>query len=90
MARGRCMSAVPSSPAEQNARLDLGKWAPTERPCDDAPGTIRTCDLSLRRRTLYPLSYGRLENKECSGAAWTVGRPRHLGATRRVRFRPWS
>src|SRR4029077_15739366 len=24
-----------------------------------APGTIRTCDLSLRRRALYPLSYGR-------------------------------
>jgi hypothetical protein len=24
-----------------------------------APGRIRTCDLSLRRRTLYPLSYGR-------------------------------
>ena len=29
--------------------------------CGDAPGTIRTCDLSLRRRTLYPLSYGRGE-----------------------------
>ena len=26
----------------------------------DAPGTNRTCDLSLRRRALYPLSYGRL------------------------------
>jgi uncharacterized protein len=26
---------------------------------ESAPGTIRTCDLSLRRRTLYPLSYGR-------------------------------
>jgi Phage integrase family len=25
----------------------------------DAPGKIRTCDLPLRRRTLYPLSYGR-------------------------------
>ena len=25
----------------------------------DAPGRIRTSDLSLRRRTLYPLSYGR-------------------------------
>jgi hypothetical protein len=25
----------------------------------DAPGKIRTCDLSLRRRALYPLSYGR-------------------------------
>src|SRR5262249_25368338 len=25
----------------------------------DAPGRIRTCDLALRRRALYPLSYGR-------------------------------
>jgi hypothetical protein len=25
-----------------------------------APGRIRTCGLSLRRRALYPLSYGRL------------------------------
>jgi TrwC relaxase len=26
---------------------------------ESAPGRIRTCDLSLRRRALYPLSYGR-------------------------------
>ena len=26
-----------------------------------APGTIRTCDLCLRRAALYPLSYGRSE-----------------------------
>src|SRR4029077_7389094 len=26
-----------------------------------APGPIRTADLSLRRRALYPLSYGRVE-----------------------------
>jgi hypothetical protein len=25
----------------------------------DAPGRIRTSDLALRRRALYPLSYGR-------------------------------
>jgi hypothetical protein len=25
----------------------------------DAPGRNRTCDLALRRRALYPLSYGR-------------------------------
>ena len=28
-----------------------------------APGRIRTCDLSLRRRALYPLSYGRWEQR---------------------------
>jgi hypothetical protein len=28
----------------------------------NAPGTIRTCDLPLRRRTLYPLSYGRVRS----------------------------
>src|SRR4051794_41129956 len=27
---------------------------------NDAPGTIRTCGLCLRRAALYPLSYGRL------------------------------
>ncbi|MDX6486491.1 MAG: hypothetical protein QOF43_1644 [Gaiellaceae bacterium] len=27
----------------------------------DAPGRNRTCDLALRRRALYPLSYGRRE-----------------------------
>src|SRR2546430_14816844 len=27
--------------------------------CLDAPGRIRTCDLALRRRALYPLSYRR-------------------------------
>ena len=27
---------------------------------DDAPGRNRTCDLALRRRTLYPLSYRRV------------------------------
>ena len=29
----------------------------------DAPGRIRTCDLSLRRRALYPLSYGRVRTQ---------------------------
>jgi hypothetical protein len=28
---------------------------------DSAPGRIRTCGLSLRRRALYPLSYGRFD-----------------------------
>jgi hypothetical protein len=27
----------------------------------NAPGRIRTCGLALRRRALYPLSYGRGE-----------------------------
>ena len=31
-----------------------------------APGRIRTSDLALRRRALYPLSYGRGEKGECS------------------------
>ena len=37
-------------------------WFPREPPpqgVEDAPGMIRTCDLSLRRPALYPLSYGR-------------------------------
>ena len=30
-------------------------------PTRNAPGRNRTCDLALRRRALYPLSYGRRE-----------------------------
>jgi folate-binding protein YgfZ len=30
---------------------------------ESAPGMIRTCDLSLRRAALYPLSYGRSEDE---------------------------
>ena len=32
---------------------------PAGGPSPYAPGRIRTCDLALRRRALYPLSYGR-------------------------------
>jgi integrase len=34
-----------------------------------APGRIRTCDLALRRRALYPLSYGRSGDREVSRRA---------------------
>ena len=39
------------------ALLDHDRLRQTKR--RDAPGRIRTCDLALRRRALYPLSYGR-------------------------------
>jgi hypothetical protein len=41
---------------------------PSERELPShAPGMIRTCDLSLRRAALYPLSYGRaLKTNQCS------------------------
>jgi hypothetical protein len=32
---------------------------PLSLAAEDAPGRNRTCDLALRRRALYPLSYGR-------------------------------
>ena len=35
--------------------------------CFGAPDRIRTCDLRLRRPTLYPLSYRRAEAKSSSG-----------------------
>ena len=39
----------------------------------DAPGTIRTCDLCLRRAALYPLSYGRSEPAQSSdGRSWVA------------------
>jgi hypothetical protein len=47
VASGRPFETIPPGPSWP--RRDL-----------DAPGRIRTCDLSLRRRALYPLSYGRL------------------------------
>ena len=42
-------------------RLEAGDAArPEPRPAGShAPGRIRTSDLALRRRALYPLSYGR-------------------------------
>ena len=36
--------------------------------CPGAPGRNRTCDLLLRRQTLYPLSYG----GQCLGQAETI------------------
>ena len=45
--------------------LGAGSWSPIIRPpmlctpAADAPGRNRTCDLALRRRALYPLSYRR-------------------------------
>src|SRR5205823_8412804 len=64
--RFRSRRRSPASPGERLARnaspvtstkkrLTGETWFP---PCF-APGRNRTCDLSLRRRTLYPLSYGR-------------------------------
>jgi hypothetical protein len=41
-----------------------GRWGAICREFVSAPGKIRTCDLSLRRRALYPLSYGRRRRRE--------------------------
>jgi hypothetical protein len=43
---------------------------PLPSPCSQAvyaPGRNRTCDLALRRRTLYPLSYRREEASLSTG-----------------------
>ena len=45
--RGRAAAEAAPTP-DSRARL-----------ASSAPGTIRTCDLCLRRAALYPLSYGR-------------------------------
>ena len=51
-----------------------------------APGRNRTCDLALRRRALYPLSYGRAGRPKCRRAGGelrlAVGPNGHL-------FMPW-
>jgi MFS transporter, CP family, cyanate transporter len=42
------------------ARLGRARPSAAGEAGNDAPGRIRTCDLALRRRALYPLSYGRV------------------------------
>jgi hypothetical protein len=42
------------------AALNVQRTEPPDRWLSHAPGTIRTCDLCLRRAALYPLSYGRV------------------------------
>ena len=63
-----------------------------------APGKIRTCDLSLRRRALYPLSYGR-RRRRCDprpllGRAYRHARAAGWAPSRRCRRRrstgPWG
>src|SRR5919198_287233 len=48
---------------ERNARRGeirkVGAVLRERREREDAPGRNRTCDLALRRRALYPLSYRR-------------------------------
>src|SRR5438876_4648790 len=54
---------------------DVGCLRPRARPraartgCNGAPDRIRTCDLRLRRPTLYPLSYRRASADDTGGAA---------------------
>ena len=45
-------------------------WPASLQAWRNAPGTIRTCDLCLRRAALYPLSYGRGDEGQCSGRAF--------------------
>ena len=40
-----------------------------------APGRNRTCDLPLRRRSLYPLSYRGVDLRRCENAAVWCARP---------------
>ena len=58
---------------KRNART-LRCAAVRSRQFDDAPGPIRTADLSLRRRALYPLSYGRNPCKSALFGARTARR----------------
>ena len=58
------------------AALPVQAGSPAARCCYGAPDRIRTCDLRLRRPTLYPLSYRRVmgtpslsDVPACSGQA---------------------
>src|SRR5437016_3495863 len=48
-----------ANPACMTRLTRISKPFSLRRGGQNAPGRNRTCDLSLRRRTLYPLSYGR-------------------------------
>ncbi len=50
----------------------------------DAPGRNRTCDLALRRRALYPLSYGRGEAASLASEPWSGAEP-GFASTRSLR-----
>ncbi|MEA2200699.1 MAG: hypothetical protein QOI89_1295 [Solirubrobacteraceae bacterium] len=51
------------------ACLDLARRQSEMPENSSAPGKIRTCDLSLRRRALYPLSYGRRRRRDDASPA---------------------
>ena len=55
LVRGGHADANPVRPVVRNAARQI-----RDRYRPDTPGRIRTCDLALRRRALYPLSYGRM------------------------------
>jgi hypothetical protein len=46
--------------------------------CSGAPDRIRTCDLRLRRPTLYPLSYRRADRDHTRGAQIDLRRLQRL------------
>ena len=52
---------IPAERAVDWPRTLAETWAAADvrKGCNGAPDRIRTCDLRLRRPTLYPLSYGR-------------------------------
>ena len=56
-------------PAQVSVPLLPGRGRPREIYVNGAPDRIRTCDLRLRRPTLYPLSYRRAR-PDHTGRAW--------------------
>ncbi len=54
---GKAVRQVESCQASQNKTKKPPDWVVS---CFGAPGRIRTCDLPVRSRALYPLSYGRV------------------------------
>ncbi len=65
-------------------RARIGAGA-ARKGCSGAPDRIRTCDLRLRRPTLYPLSYRRAGLRHrAAGPESTTGHHARLPATRRA------
>ena len=66
-------AARPRRRARRDARLAIRLRNDAAPSCNGAPDRIRTCDLRLRRPTLYPLSYRRADPNDTAERRHTFG-----------------
>ena len=76
---------VPADPGGLRARFGAGA---ARKGCTGAPDRIRTCDLRLRRPTLYPLSYRRADRDDTGSSRRQIRTGRELPSARLRTPRP--